>query len=101
MASFLRSCPPGLAPAFGIALLLAGGSGCLNPEPEPDEPPGEDDPYELLAEQTVGTEGGLLEAEGFRLTIPAGAFGGDYELALHATTQGPTTATRWGPSKES
>ena len=43
--------------------------------------------YTLEDTQTIGLGGGIIEAEDFSLTIPAGAFDGDQHLELYASTE--------------
>jgi hypothetical protein len=64
MKTLLALCLPFLM----IALLSCSQSS------DPVENPPPTDPFELIAEESIGVEGGTLEAEGFELTIPAGAF---------------------------
>jgi len=49
--------------------------------------PEDDGNYTLEDTQTIGLGGGIIEAEDFSLTIPAGAFDGDQHLELYASTE--------------
>jgi len=51
-------------------------------ENEPTAPE-EKTPQEILAETTIGPEGGTLETEDFKLTVPSGAFSQTAELSLY------------------
>ena len=55
---------------FLLALFLLFVS-CSDKEPTAPE---ESTPAEVLAEKTIGPEGGTLETEDFKLNIPTGAF---------------------------
>jgi len=64
-----------------ILLLVIFLVGCKNNEPTAPE---EAIPSEAVAEATVGPEGGTLETNEFKLTIPGGAFETVAELKLYA-----------------
>lgn len=66
---------------LGILLLLAG---CSKKSTTPEEKPAED--YTLEASQTIGSGGGTLEVEDFKLMVPQDAFSSDAELKLYASS---------------
>jgi len=41
-----------------------------------------------IVSRTIGTSGGKIEADGFELTIPPGAFGSDYTVSVHQSYYG-------------
>ena len=47
------------------------------------QPPKKKHQQELLAEAPIGPEGGTLETEDFKLTVPSGAFSQTAELSLY------------------
>ena len=61
---------------LGVLLSFAGcgGDDGTTPQTHPETP---------LAEATIGAAGGTLETDGFTLTVPAGAFADDTELAVY------------------
>jgi hypothetical protein len=65
---------------FVLCLLL----GCSE-----DSPTGLDDDsaYTLEESETLGAEGGTIETDDFSLTVPAGAFDGNYTLELFASSE--------------
>ena len=52
-------------------------------DPEEDPPP--QDEFEMIAEADIGSEGGVLEAEGIELSIPSGAFTASQALELYVS----------------
>jgi hypothetical protein len=42
---------------------------------------------DLLATETIGSGGGILESENFKLTIPSGAFFSDVEIKLYSSAE--------------
>ena len=65
--------------------LLVSVAGCSKKSTTPEQKPTED--YTLQASQTIGSEGGTIEAEDFSLTVPEGAFSSDAELKLYASSK--------------
>ena len=63
---------------FVLSLLL---TFCSKDNPTSPE---EEIPGELLATTTIGPEGGSLQTEGFKLTVPEGAFTGAADLKLYS-----------------
>jgi len=64
-----------------ITLVFLGGT-CecpLTPKPEED--------YNLVESETIGPEGGTLDADSFMVTVPPGAFSSDIELKIYASTE--------------
>ena len=62
-----------------LCLIAVGCSSSTEPGDSGD--PGQDD-FTILAEASIGPAGGLLEAEGFALNVPAGAFSAAHDLVL-------------------
>ncbi len=50
--------------------------------------PAETTPTEILAEKTIGPDGGTLETEDFKLSVPNGAFSTSAQLKLFAEPGG-------------
>ncbi len=77
---------PGVPPRWeilGLVFLLfvfgCSGESITEPEEETDE-------FVEIGSLTIGPSGGDFSAEGFTLTIPAGAFGSEHKLTLYAST---------------
>jgi hypothetical protein len=68
-------------PVLLIAALLTCLLSCS--EDKPTSPGGPD--YDLVASETIGPAGGMLEDEDFTLTVPPGAFGEEAQLKLYAS----------------
>ena len=51
--------------------------------------PENDGAYTLEATGTLCSSGGIIEIEDFTLSVPAGAFDGDQQLELYASTEDP------------
>ncbi|MBN2543584.1 hypothetical protein JXI42_12030 [bacterium] len=54
---------------------------------EDDEPEEGDQNFTLIAEETIGTSGGVIYADSFEIDIPAGAFSQDFDLKIYASTE--------------
>ena len=68
-----------------LILLVAIFAGCSSDGPtDSGDPSG--DPISTV---TIGPSGGKLETEDFELTVPAGAFGAETELALYLESEDP------------
>jgi hypothetical protein len=67
-----------IIPFLLIAILFF--NTCKENEPTAPE---EETPQEVLAEALIGPEGGTLETEDFKLTVPSGAFNQTGELSLY------------------
>lgn len=48
--------------------------------------PSGDNQIEPLITETIGTEGGTVETDGFLLTVPQGAFDGSHEISVYSDT---------------
>lgn len=71
---------------FPLLLSLTILPGCSGDSSSPTRPP---EPSETpLAEVSIGADGGVLTAEGFALTVPAGALDAATDLALYAEEPG-------------
>lgn len=53
---------------------------------DPDGPEDEEPDYTLIAEGTIGTAGGTIDADSFMISIPPGAFSDDFYLEIYAST---------------
>jgi len=80
-------------PVLLIAALMACLLSCSKDKPTA---PGGDE-YDLIASETIGPAGGMLEDEDFTLTVPPGAFSDDAQLRLSVSSDhrpfGETQAT--------
>lgn len=67
---------------LGFLVLVAG---CSKKSTSPEN--GSSDGYTLQASQTIDSDGGTLEVEDFKLTVPQGAFDSGAELKLYASSE--------------
>ncbi|MCK4413754.1 MAG: hypothetical protein KAY32_09435 [Candidatus Eisenbacteria sp.] len=66
-----------------VSALLAG---CDDTSTEPESGDSPADDYTLQASATIGSGGGVVESEGFGLTVPGGAFDSETEIKLYVSS---------------